>query len=394
VVPPGKTENAREAQIMIDNLRKYSALTLCSALLLGVPPVINGGQFLSFDQAQAAKGGNGNGKGGGAGGGKSSNAGGQSAGKSSNAGGQGAGKSSKAGGKSSATQTASVDKKGGGSLKSKKSAGEQKASATSKGSKGAAKKTEVAVTEDAAPSKKSALGRWNAVKPIDHPAVQAHIKNGNFNGTIGLNAAYVLAQDTYNKVQEAEAIKAEAEAEAEAYDKAYAEADATAKQALTNYNLNNGEAADFATIEDYQKAVDAKTIAPVAAIDDAIAKRDSLTPPDPEKLAEAEAVLTENDPATALKSLEDAEAAMAAASNKGNWADIRGDVRAKMGLPADEDDVAAAKAAAEAAAAEAAAAEEAAKTPEVTETPTPTQPTETTETSDETPLLEETASAQ
>ena len=107
---------------MIDNLRKYSALTLCSALLLGVPPVINGGHFFSFDQAQAAKGGNGNGKGGG-GGGKSSNAGGQSAGKSSNAGGQSAGKSSKAGGKASATKTASVDKKDGGSIKSKKISG-------------------------------------------------------------------------------------------------------------------------------------------------------------------------------------------------------------------------------------------------------------------------------
>jgi hypothetical protein len=387
VVPPGKTENAREAQIMIDNLRKYSALTLCSALLLGVPPVIGGGAFLSSDQAQAAKGGNGNGKGGGAGGGKSSNAGGQSAGKSSNAGGQGAGKSSKAGGKASATQTASVDKKGGGSLKSKKSAGEQKASATSKGSKGAAKKTEVAVTEDAAPSKKSALGRWNAVKPIDHPAVQAHIRNGNFNGTIGLNAAYVLAQDTYNKVQEAEAIKAEA--------KPYTDADAAAKNALANYNNTNApEAPDFASIEEYQAAVETKTIEPVAAIDEAVAKRDSLTPPDLQKLADAEAVLKESDPAAALKSLEDAEAAMAAASNKGNWEDIRGDVRAKMGLPVEEDDVADAKAAAEAGAAEAAAAEEAGETPEVTETPAPTPPTETTETPDETLLLEETASAQ
>ena len=367
---------------MIDNLRKYSALTLCSALLLGVPPVIGDSTFFSFDLAQAAKGGNG--KGGGAGGGKSSNAGGQSAGKSSNAGGQGAGKSGKAGGKASATQTASVNKKGGGALKSKKTAGEQKASTTGKGSKGTAKKTEVAATEEAAPGKKSALGRWNAVKPIDHPAVQAHIRNGNFNGTIGLNAAYVLAQDTYNKVQEAEAIKAEAEA----YDNAYAEADAAADTALATYNESNGEATDYATVEEYQEAVKGGA-APVQGIEEAIAIRDGLIPPDPEKLAEAEAVLAEDDPATALKSLEDAEAAMAAASNKGNWEDIRGDVREKMGLPADEDDVAAAKAAAEAAAAE-----EAAETPEVTETPGPAQPSESVETSDEAPILEETASAQ
>ena len=203
-----------------------------------------------------------------AGGGKSSNAGGQSAGKSSNAGGQGAGKSSKAGGKASATQTASVDKKGGGALKSKKSAGEQKASATSKGSKGAAKKTEVAATEDAAPSKKSALGRWNAVKPIDHPAVQAHIRNGNFNGTIGLNAAYVLAQDTYNKVQEAEAIKAEAEGLRQT---PMLKPMRPRTRRSTTYNEANGEATDYATVEEYQEAVQAWSGRRSQGIEEAIA---------------------------------------------------------------------------------------------------------------------------
>ena len=44
------------------------------------------------------------------------------------------------------------------------------------------------------PSHPSMLGRWNAAKPADHPAIQAHIRNGNFQGTIGMIAAYAYAE--------------------------------------------------------------------------------------------------------------------------------------------------------------------------------------------------------
>ena len=337
-----------------------------------------------------------------AGGGKSSNAGGQSAGKSSNAGGQRAGKSSNAGGKASATQTASVDKKGGGALKSKKAAGEQKASATSKGSKGAAKKTEVAATEDAAPSKKSALGRWNAVKPIDHPAVQAHIRNGNFNGTIGLNAAYVLAQTEYDTLEKqdlaaaqalvkaTETYSAEQDAAKAAIDAAtttYNEANGTALtseqfvettlQAATDaYNAQNGTSL---TVVDYKNGLIGGTITPSSDVEQALVTQAQPTPEG--DVVAAQKLL--DDAKLALDALAAAEKAMEEASNRGAWSDIRADVRAKMNLEPGDNDVQ-----------EAADAAAPTETPEVTEAPDTAQPDETPATAEEAPLLEETASAQ
>ena len=178
---------------MIDNLRKYSALTLCSALLLGVPPVIGGGAFFSFDQAQAAKGGNGNGKG--------RPAAARAATPADKVPARAAMPAARVPARAAMPGQGERHPDGKRRQEGRRRPQEQEDGGRPEGFdhvqglKGCCKEAEVAATEDTAPSKKSALGRWNAVKPIDHPAVQAHIRNGNFNGTIGLNAAYVLAQD-------------------------------------------------------------------------------------------------------------------------------------------------------------------------------------------------------
>ena len=115
-------------------------------LLIAAPSPGNIGSASLFDQALAEKGGNGKGRGGG----NSNNGGNRSAGKN---------------GGSNATTNFATDQ-----------TGEQK---------------DLALTD---PSHPSMLGRWNATKPLDHPAIRAHIRNGNFQGTIGMVAAYVYAE--------------------------------------------------------------------------------------------------------------------------------------------------------------------------------------------------------
>jgi hypothetical protein len=117
------------------------------ALLIAAPGLGNIGSASLYDQAFAEKGGNGKG----GGGANSNNGGDRSAGKN--------------GGSPNATTNFASNQ-----------TGNQK---------------QLALTD---PSHPSMLGRWNSAKPLDHPAIQAHIRNGNFQGTIGMIAAYVYAE--------------------------------------------------------------------------------------------------------------------------------------------------------------------------------------------------------
>ena len=111
------------------------------------------GGGVSYDQAFAAKGGNGKGNGGGNG---------------------------NAGGNSSSA--------GGNSAKSGKAKSDDATDGTSLASlTGSGKKTKGL-------DHPSSLGRWNATKNFEHPSIQAHVRNGKFNGTIGMLARFGLAQ--------------------------------------------------------------------------------------------------------------------------------------------------------------------------------------------------------
>jgi hypothetical protein len=258
------------------HLRTSTLLSLAfGALLIAAPGLDSAGDSLSYDQAFAAKGGNGKGNGGNGKGG-ASNRGGNSA-------------SAKGGDTTSDdTSLASTGK------------GKQKTSAK-----------ELALSDPLAPAHPSMLGRWNAAKPIDHPAVQAHIRNGNYNGTIGMVAAYANAQSTYNSM-EADLAAAQAMLDG---------TDAVALQtALDSALLTAG----YNTVADYELAG-----IPDPAVDAAL-----------QAMADYEAAADVVEAGEqALADLAAAEANMEAYSNRAPWSDIRDDVRAKMGLDPAENDL-------------------------------------------------------
>lgn len=253
------------------------SLTLGAALIMA-PSLTDIGTEFGYDQALAAKGGNGKGNGNGKGG-SNGNAGGNS---------QSAGKSSS----KSTESTTDVASAG--------TTGKQKS-----------KDKQLALSDPTVPAHPSMLGRWNAAKPIDHPAIQAHIRNGKFNGTIGMVAAYAKAQSDYNSM---EADLAAAEATVAAADRTTLEA--ALMSALTAAGYTDLASYEAAGVEDVG----------VETAQDAIAALDA-----------AEAVLAAGE--QALDDLAAAEATMEAFSNRSPWSDIRDDVRTKMGLDPTENDL-------------------------------------------------------
>jgi len=161
---------------------------------------------------------------------------------------------------------------------------------------------QLALTDPTAPAHPSMLGRWNATKPFGHPSIQAHIRNGNYNGTIGMLAAFGQAVNTMNTAQDAMA----------AADPAVM----ALAQAL--------KTAGYSSLADYQAAA-----LPDASVDAAIATFGGVLPSDTDITA-AQALIDQN--ATAAADLEAAEGIMAAHSNRAPWGDIRDDVLVRMGL--------------------------------------------------------------
>jgi hypothetical protein len=255
----------------MDRTQSIAFSLLLGAALIAAPSISNLGTDQPYDQAQAAKGGNGKGKGGNGGAG------------GSNAGG---GNSSPGG-----TET-------------------DLASTTPKGSEKVTAK-ELALSDPTAPAHPSMLGRWNAAKPIDHPAIQAHIRNGKFNGTIGMVAAYASAQTTYNGL----------EADIAAAEDLLASADPVALQESLTTAL---ETAGYVDLQSYKDAA-VTDPAVEAALDDI------------EAYDNAVAVVAAG--TQALDDLASAEATMETYSNRSPWSEIRDDVRTKMGLDPTENDL-------------------------------------------------------
>jgi hypothetical protein len=256
-------------------LRSSTLLTLAvGALLIASPGLDRAGGGLSYDQAFAAKGGNGKGNGGGNGNGASSNRGGNSA--SSNRG--GSNKSLQSFDSEDVTDVASLD--------------------------GSNKKTK-------GPDHPSSLGRWNATKDFMHPSIQAHIRNGNFNGTIGMLARFGLALNTLGGLQaQTDATAAASEQLAAALQLAgYGVVDPTIPDAV--FDLN-------AAITAYNDAVIVDPTKANADIDAMIAASQAL--PSAEDLLAAQTELTS------------AEAEMAAASNRAPWEEVRSVVIERLGL--------------------------------------------------------------
>jgi hypothetical protein len=242
-------------------MRRIPSYLICltlGAVIVAAPSLTNIGSDTIYDSALAQKGGNGKGNSGNKGGNKSA--------------------------------SASVAASGSATNSSKQKS----------------KDKQLALTDPLAPAHPSMLGRWNAAKPIDHPAIQAHIRNGKFNGTIGMVAAYAQAQAGYNDL-EAQAAAAEAAAIA-------LEAELAG--------------AGYLTVEEYEAAVLAETQERIDTLDQAIAAAETAP------LAPAEADMT-----AAFDDLAAAEANMEAYSNRAPWGEIRDDVRAKMGLDPAENDL-------------------------------------------------------
>lgn len=133
----------------------------------------------------------------------------------------------------------------------------------------------------------ASLGRWNAAKPFDHPAMQAHIRNGDFTGTIGMMARYIVAQNTLNDMQ--------------------------------------------ADPEFIARLAEAQTILDVEAADPA------QTAYTGEQIAAAQALIDSYD--SALSALAKAETLMDRYSNRAPWEKIRTTVRLKLGLDPEENDL-------------------------------------------------------
>jgi hypothetical protein len=240
------------------------------ALLIAAPGLDHVGGGVSYDQAFAAKGGNGKGNGK-AGGSSASSAGGQSASKG------GKGKSDEASdGSTEGTSVASLT--------------------------GSGKKTK-------GPDHPSSLGRWNATKDFDHPSIQAHVRNGKFNGTIGMLARFGLALNTLGEMQADAAAAAEASAalaaELQALQYGFDPLNPTAP-----FNL------DMA-ISQFQATPPADPIV-AARISNMIATTPAA--PDETAMLAAEGELTA------------AEDMMTAASNKAPWSEVRSVVIDRLGL--------------------------------------------------------------
>lgn len=251
---------------------------LLGIALIAAPSISNLGTDQPYDQAQAAKGGNGKGKGGN--------------------GGAGGGNAGNGGGNSSAGSTET-----------------DLASTTPKGSEKVTAK-ELALSDPTAPAHPSMLGRWNAAKPIDHPAIQAHIRNGKFNGTIGMVAAYASAQTTYNGLEADIAVAEELLALSDPAE-------------LQNSLTTALQTAGYGDLQSYKDAV---ATDPAVADPDVEAALDDI-----EAYDNAAAVVAAG--TLALDDLASAEAKMEAYSNRAPWSDIRDDVRTKMGLDPTENDL-------------------------------------------------------
>jgi hypothetical protein len=295
-----KTNINRDGLAMSSAVKRLSIILVVGTALSAMPALDMTAFKFGHDIALAAKGGNGGGNKGGGNAGGNGNGNGNAGGGSSNAG----GKSGNAG-----AGSASNSSKGAGAQASTKGK-----SATSPG---ALKKAGVSTVS------RNLLGRWNAAKPIDHPAIQAHIKNANFTGTIGMIAAYALAQTNYNAM----------EADIAAAQEVLANKDlaVAAQQALT--------AAGYVTLADYQTAVVAGAPT-IAEVETALQTFGDGTIDGPSTDVVAAASETIAAGVAALADLADAEANMEAYSNRGTWSDIRADVRTRMGLDPLEDDLA------------------------------------------------------
>jgi hypothetical protein len=133
----------------------------------------------------------------------------------------------------------------------------------------------------------SRLGRWNAARPFGHPVIQAHIRNGNFTGTIGVMARYIVAQETLNDMQ--------------------------------------------ADPEFALKLAEAQAILDLEVADPA------QTTFSDEQIAAAQALMDSYD--SAVSGLAKAETLMARYSNRAPWEEIRNVVRLKLGLDPAENDL-------------------------------------------------------
>jgi len=243
-------------------LRTSTLLSLAfGALLIAAPGLDNAGDGVSYDQAFAAKGGNGKGNGGGNGNGAGRGASSQSASK-------GGGKSPKSSSTTEDVDVASLDE----SNKKIKD-----------------------------PDHPSSLGRWNATKDFMHPSIQAHIRNGNFNGTIGMLARFGLALNTLGGLQEQAAAAAQASE------------DLAAALQLAGYGMTTGTFDLTAALSEYSAAI---TKDPT--IDGLIAASQSLP--------------SEEDLTAAAEELTAAEAEMAEASNRSSWDEVRSVVIDRLGL--------------------------------------------------------------
>lgn len=269
--------------------QSIAGVLLLGTALVVAPSLDNLGTGHVYDQAQAAKGGNGKGKGGGGPGGPGG----------SNAGGN------QSTGASTETDLASTTLQGNEKVTAK----------------------ELALSDPTAPAHPSMLGRWNAAKPIDHPAIQAHIRNGKFNGTIGMVAAYAYAQTTFNDI---EADLAAAQALLGSTDPAALQSALAAALQTAGY----GDPAAFDAAAALQEYNDAVAIDPTAADPAVQSALDDL-----EAYNDAAATVAAGE--QALDNLATAEANMEAYSNRSPWSEIRDDVRTKMGLDPTENDLAA-----------------------------------------------------
>ena len=272
----------------MDRKQSIALTLLLGVAVIAAPSLSNLGTDHLYDQAQAAKGGNGKGKGGN--------------------GGDAGGSAGNGGGNSSADGSTETDL----------------ASTTPKGKEKVTAK-ELALSDPTAPAHPSMLGRWNAAKPIDHPAIQAHIRNGKFNGTIGMVAAYAHAQTTYNDM---ETDIATAEALLASTDPAALQSSlATALQTAGYGDPTAFDAA--AALQSYRTAVQDGTATEDAAIEAALGAIDAYD----------NAVDVAAAGAQALDDLATAEGNMEAYSNRSSWIEIRDDVRTKMGLDPTENDL-------------------------------------------------------
>ncbi len=194
---------------------------------------------------------------------------------------------------------------GGGNSGGNGNAGGGNASSTAGGgnANSLGKKPEI-IEANAGGSEQSQLGRWNAAKPYDHPAIQAHILNGNFKGTIGMVAAYHVAQQAMDEVQDAYALPAGSQLAPPA-DLAAAFALATTITGVA--------------VDPLQTTYTADEVAWAAQL-----------------LSNAAQLQINYD--SAVADLTAAEETMDQYSNREDWAIIRATVRTKMGL-ADENDL-------------------------------------------------------